>query len=314
MKNSRMALPVLLLLVSCMKGQVTFVTKKHQIDVFLGGDFVTAYRFDPAYTKPVLFPLKTPSGLILTRGFPFEELEGESRDHPHHAGLFFTYDRVNNEGFWNNTDIPPQISHEEMLSTGAGTLKTSAHWKGKNGNAILREERTVTFRRDRDAFILDFNIRLVALERTVFADTKEGMFAIRVAPWLREDRNTGFYLSSAGDSSAQSIWGTRASWVKLEGESGNGRGGIVIFNHPESVNYPTYWHARAYGLFSANPLGQFVFEKTRGNPSKKGPVPFNLTLENGEEAIFKFRVLLYDGSRNTEEIISIFEAYTAVNR
>jgi hypothetical protein len=36
---------------------------------------------------------------------------------------------------------------------------------------------------------------------------------------------------------------------------------IVIIDHPKNVSYPTYWHARGYGLFAANPLGVNVFSK-----------------------------------------------------
>ena len=40
---------------------------------------------------------------------------------------------------------------------------------------------------------------------------------------------------------------------------------IAIFDHPGNVNYPTYWHARGYGLFAANPLGRYAIgDKTSG--------------------------------------------------
>ena len=34
---------------------------------------------------------------------------------------------------------------------------------------------------------------------------------------------------------------------------------LVILDHTENVGNPTYWHARGYGLFAANPLGQEAF-------------------------------------------------------
>ena len=37
---------------------------------------------------------------------------------------------------------------------------------------------------------------------------------------------------------------------------------LVIMDHPSNLNHPTYWHARTYGLFSANPFG--VKDFTRG--------------------------------------------------
>ena len=35
---------------------------------------------------------------------------------------------------------------------------------------------------------------------------------------------------------------------------------IAIFDHPGNPGYPTYWHARGYGLFAANPLGRHIFD------------------------------------------------------
>jgi hypothetical protein len=51
--------------------------------------------------------------------------------------------------------------------------------------------------------------------------------------------------------------------MKLNGSVGDEKISVVICDHPENPNYPTYWHARGYGLFSANPLG--VKDFTKGN-------------------------------------------------
>ena len=45
-------------------------------------------------------PLRTANGLIVTRHFPQEMVEGESRDHPHHRGFFVGYGDVNGVNFW----------------------------------------------------------------------------------------------------------------------------------------------------------------------------------------------------------------------
>ncbi len=147
-------------------------------------------------------------------------------------------------------------------------------------------------------------------ERVVFEDTKEGMFGIRVAHWLKEKGGTGRYLSANGDETEANVWGKRAPWVKLEGQKDGKTAGIAILNHPESVNYPTFWHARGYGLFAANPLGQYVFEKNRKAPD---PKPFRLTLKPGEKARFLFRVILYDFSRTREQMEARFKAYAGLS-
>jgi len=165
------------------------------------------------------------------------------------------------------------------------------------------------FRASEGVRTIDFRIELEAAEReVVFADTKEGMFAIRVAHWLKEKGGNGEYLSSTGGKKAKNVWGRRAAWVRLEGEKDGTRVGILSCDHPESVNHPTYWHARDYGLFAANPLGQAVFEKSRGNKEAK---PFRLVLAPGDKALFRFRVVFYEGAREVAELKAWFDDFAA---
>jgi len=62
---------------------------------------------------------------------------------------------------------------------------------------------------------------------------------------------------------------------------------MVIFDHPDNVGYPTYWHARGYGLFAANPLGQSVFSK--------GEEVLDFKLAPNESVSFKYRLLVHSG-------------------
>ncbi|MHC4530945.1 MAG: putative oxidoreductase C-terminal domain-containing protein [Planctomycetota bacterium] len=290
---------------------INFVQGEKRIDVMVGGKLFTSYRYDEGLTKPVLFPVMSPSGIAVNRGFPLERVEGESEDHPHHVGVFFTYDEVNEEGFWNNMTSPPQIKHVKVVEMasgqGDGKLSTVMQWVGKKGEVLLEEEREMVFHAGESEYAVDFNIELTAQdEKVVFGDTKEGMFAIRVAEWLKEDGGSGRYVSSEGDRQEKNIWGKRARWVCLEGEKEGRAVGIAIFNHPESVNYPTYWHARGYGLFSANPLGQYAFEKGRGVEKLEA---LNLTLEVGESANFRFRMVVYEGEKTSAELEGEFEEF-----
>ena len=65
---------------------------------------------------------------------------------------------------------------------------------------------------------------------------------------------------------------------------------IAIIDHPENPNFPTFWHARGYGLFAANPLGEKIF--TNGKSAK------NLQLQNGESVTFRYRIVI-DAGTNT---------------
>ena len=286
---------------------IKFVQDTNKIDILIGGNLFTTYRYGSELTKPILYPVKSPSGIVLTRGFPFEIVPGESNDHPHHTGIFFAYDKVNNDGFWNNTTSPPQIKHIKTTKMENGQLSTISHWVGKSGKTLLEEKRNMIFSAEPNQYVIDFNITLTAQdEKIVFGDTKEGMFAIRVADWLGEEKGTGKYLDSDGNIGEPNIWGKKATWVRLEGQKDGKTIGIAIFNHPASANYPTYWMARGYGLFSANPLGQLDFLK---GTNVENPQPLNFTLYPGQSALFKFRMIIYEGQKSAEQLEREFQSF-----
>ncbi len=74
-------------------------------------------------------------------------------------------------------------------------------------------------------------------------------------PTLNNDGVTGMYRSSEGIE-GDDVWGTRGKWVNLTGEINGEKVSLAILDHPKNPGYPTYWHARGYGLFAANTLGQ----------------------------------------------------------
>src|SRR5262249_55856545 len=80
-----------------------------RVDVLIDGQPFTSYIWPDTLTKPVLYPLRTARGTIVTRGFPLDPHAGERVDHPHHAGFWFNYGNVNGVDFWNNSvSLPPE--------------------------------------------------------------------------------------------------------------------------------------------------------------------------------------------------------------
>src|ERR1700682_1474669 len=123
------------------------------LDVEIDGKpFTTLYRGDDV-NKPFLYPLRAASGKAITRHYPVEKVEGESRDHLHHRGLWFSYDDVNGVKFWENDPSykPPNkgtiVVQSAKLEPGAGStvLKAVMNWNGPTGKMILREDRVMTF-------------------------------------------------------------------------------------------------------------------------------------------------------------------------
>ncbi|MHC4704390.1 MAG: DUF6807 family protein, partial [Planctomycetota bacterium] len=228
-----LTLSILTLTTAAANANVAFSPAPGAVNVLIDGKPFTSYihKIDPAkpmaaegvlLTKPVLYPLSAPSGIVVTRGWPFERIEGEKQDHPHHIGLFFTYDQINGSNFWNNSESPlPAIKHIRAEVTtdadGNPALATVMHWVGKDNELLLAERRVTSFIPADDQHIIDIDIELKAVDEKVsFGDTKEGMFAIRLAQWLTENTDsryqlgTGSYLSCNGDEKESGVWGKRA--------------------------------------------------------------------------------------------------------
>src|SRR5436309_14359857 len=100
-----------------------------RVDITIDGKPFTSYIWPTTLKKPVLYPLRTAKGTIVTRGFPLDQRPGERVDHPHHAGLWFNYENVHGIDFWNNSDaIKPEnapkmatIPNRSVLSAKSGS-------------------------------------------------------------------------------------------------------------------------------------------------------------------------------------------------
>lgn len=303
---------------------VELVPEQQKVKITIGGKPFTNYLYSDRLPKPSLFPLHTPAGVQICRGYPLQPVKGESTDHPHHVGIFFACDEVNRNQFWiNSTAAPPHIRHVKTTAMNStknqGRLATVMDWIGKDGKRLLEERRAMVFQAGKDAFIIDLLIDLEAQEKVKIADPKNGLLGIRLADWLREPfektagvihisgAGSGQYLNSHGDEREKGVWGKRADWVALHGEKDGKPVGIGIFDHPKSFNHPTYWHARGYGLFAANPVGQGYFERTtKANKAK----PLNLVLQPHDKLHFQYRVVIYDGRKTRQQLAELYREFS----
>jgi hypothetical protein len=301
---------------------------QRRVNITVDGQPFTSYQWPTSLKKPVLYPLVAPGGTVVTRDYPLAVRAGERVDHPHHAGVWFDYGDVNGFDFWNNSDaIEPEnrskmgsIQQEKILSATSGRdkgeLVVESVWTAGSGEKILDDTTRYVFSTRGDARVIDQITTLKALDHIVFHDDKEGLLGIRVASWLESptekggvfrDANgkptqvddtgsagaSGVYLTSEGNRGDQA-WGTRGRWCTLTGLTENKTIAIAILDHPGNPGYPTYWHARGYGLFAANPLGRKIFD-----PSQAA---LNYTLDKGKTVTFRYRVLLYPHAVTPEEM------------
>jgi hypothetical protein len=302
---------------------------ENKVDVYIDDKLFTSFLYPTTLEKPVLFPINASNGTMITRGFPLKPQPKEPTDHPHHVGLWFNFENVNGLDFWNNSyAIPPEKKHlygwiitDKILQTESGKkgiLSYHANWINQQKKVILEETTWYEFSGYKNQQIIDRVTTLKADTLTVFTDAKDGLLGLRLAHELQiptnEDQSftdnkgnktlvkggtdkiaNGTYLTSEGKT-GNNAWSTRAAWCKVYGKMGADSVSVTIFDFPENPNYPTFWHARGYGLFAANPLGEKIFT---GGKSEK-----NLTLKKGEQVVFHYKVLITNGM-NTPSFIQL---------
>ena len=294
-----------------------------RVDVTIDGKPFTSYVFERSQKKPFLFPLRTANGTVVTRGYPIEPRPFERTDHPHHIGLWFNYGDVNGLDFWNNSDAIPAaraakmgtIVHKRVVEVTSGKDKGELHvemdWVDSNGAVLLNENTRYIFSGDDKSRVIDRITRLTAMKDTVvLGDNKEGLLGMRVARELEHPSKTpqvytdaagketkvrvlnnegvvGNYVGSDGKT-GEAVWSTRGPWMMLGGKIASEPVTLAILDHPSNPGFPTIWHARGYGLFAANNLGQKAFHPDQ--PERK------LTLEPSQSVTFRHRVLILSGT------------------
>ena len=301
--------------------RVVRATRGKRVDVFVGKELFTSLLYPDTLEKPVLYPLRAASGVAVTRGFPLQPQPGDPTDHPHHIGLWFNFENVNGLDFWNNSyAIPPAkksaygwIKTDKILTTSSGptgTLTYHANWTNQQNQVLLEETTRFEFSGTATGRTIDRVTTLRAATDVTFTDAKDGLLGLRLAHALQipsdkdekftDDKGNvtivkagtdhvpnGTYLTSAGKR-GNDAWSTRGTWCKAIGKLGADSVSVAIIDHPDNLNYPTFWHARGYGLFAANPLGEKVF--TNGASAK------NLHLTKGESVTFRYRIRIDEGA------------------
>ncbi len=279
-----------------------------KIDIDLAGKPFTTFHSGVAEGKPYLAPLRSASGKIITRRFPMETIEGESRDHLHHRGLWFSYDDVNGVKFWENDPSYKDPRVGRIVATKAqwkpepNTLETVFDWNDHGGKTVLVEHRVMTFRATPTLRIIDFDITLTAPEKVVFGDTKEGAFAIRLADALTEKSGSGKLVNAEGKQGMAAIWGKRSAWVDYSGTLDGEKLGVAIFDHPSNPGYPEHWHARDYGLFALNPWGQHAFDPAASELKTTLPAKGSLH--------FRWRVVIHEGDAPSAHIADLYQEFS----
>lgn len=302
--------------------QVKITPGPEKIAVEINGKpFTDFYVAGADVTKPYLHPLRTASGIYVTRMWPMEKVAEEASiakpDHQHQRGLWFAHDSVIAHGvkldFWNNEASYTTPNRGKIVLDKLGHVTSGKHrgsiaatfdWTDLAGRKVLTESRVMTFYADPKLRIIDIDITLAPVETVTFGDGKDGVFGIRMRPILQEAGGTGHIVNADGLETEKQVWGKPSNWCDYSGEVHGEKVGIAILDNPENPHHPVRWHVRGYGLFAANPFGLAVFTNDK---SQDG----SMTVQPGQTLRFRYRVIIHPGDVKTADVAGLWQRYIA---
>jgi hypothetical protein len=300
---------------------VSIVEAGGNLRVEIDGALFTVYHPTGA-RRPYFHPIIGPTGKLMVRNWPEKEAPGEERDHIHHRGLWFGHHAVNGVSFWDDVEAGGRQVHEKFgairSGTVAGGFSEAVKWVDKDGKEICRDERTIHIRKAPLGRIIDIEVTMTATQGDlVFGDDTDGLVALRVAETMRlkipNDLNNrkagkrpglGHIVNSEGVRD-DATWGKRAAWCDYSGPVEGEVVGVAIFDHPQNLRYPTWWHVRDYGLFAANPFGKRHFEKLEDRKAGE------YILAAGQRITFRYRIYFHAGNEDEGRVAAAYAEYAS---
>ena len=272
------------------------ITSTNPVAIHFAGKHVATYNPGIEEGKPFFYPLIGPTGQNMTRHWPQTALrKGEADDHIQHRGIWYGLGNVNGLDFWRFPGPEKGRSLGRIVNNETDAL-------------VMQDTREFTFSHTKaGGLVLDAKITLLASQGDVLIkDEEECGWSIRVPATMRLEGEVarGGILNSNG-TAGKDTWGKRAQWVHYFGPDEKGHpAGIAVLDHPSNLRHPTWWHARHYGLFTANPFGQGNFEEE----SEKGAGDH--VIKKGESLSFRYRTIFHAGDKNTVDLKAEFDAFS----
>lgn len=297
----------------------------------IDGELFTKYvTGDTKTNKPYFYPVIGPGGGEMTRSYPMKDVEGEAQDHPHHRSFWFGHQFVNDFDTWHEgltmeerakgdekklAEMMAKLGatkHREVIEAkaerGKAVLKVASDYADPTGAVMASDVRTFTFSVAADGSrVVDADIVFTGVaESVIFSDAKDAGLSLRVAHAMAVKSEQGGRIVLSTREEGEAAWGKRAAWCDFNGPitaKGKEIFGIAMLNHPSSLRHPTPWHARSYGLLTANPFGM----KSVAGETADAPV----TLKKGESFMMRHRVILHRGDEKQAKIAEAWKAYGA---
>jgi len=290
---------------------------KETIDVTIDGKPFTTYHFTnpkigaQQLRRPYFWPVLGPDQAEMTRPWPCTDANlpaNVQKDHPHHTSLWVAYGEVNGVDNWSNGDKAGWQVHKEFQAVASGPVvgyfRQALDWTAADKKPNLAEVRTVRiYRLAHTGRVIDLEVALQAkYGKVIFGDTKEGgIVSTRMRSEFVSEKNLPGRLVNAQGLAGAAAWGKRSEWCDCSGPVEGRKLGYAVFETPGNLRFPTWWHARTYGLLSANPFGTSSFEKG----AQKG----DYTLEADKELTLRYRLYFHAGDEKEGNVAARYADY-----
>ncbi|REJ91891.1 MAG: hypothetical protein DWQ34_12755 [Planctomycetota bacterium] len=260
-----------------------------RVAIACGDQILATYVYvDDEISRPYFCDVCTPAGVQVTRNHPPEE--GDLLDHAtFHPGIWMAFGDLSGHDSWR---LKAAVRHVEFVrepaaGDGVASFSVRNRYLTEDGDSTICEE-VCRYEIELlvDAWLLRWDSRFSSDREFVFGDQEEMGLGARLATPIAENQAQGGLLTDAeGRTTAGEIWSRQAAWCDYSGAIEGHRVGITIIPHPENFR-ASWWHARNYGFFAANPFGRNAF--TRKEKSRVVVAP-------GEEFRLRFGVVIHDG-------------------
>ncbi len=274
------------------------------VDVWVGGQFFTSYRYNTGEKLPYFFPVNGPSGVSVT--------SVRNPQYPHHASVWFGCDRVNGGNYWQNEMAGGRIITESLVLEGA-KRGTSADLPNMAGEEVVISQKCV-WRRDgapepfrdtrryvltapsAETRVIDATVTLEALCDVEIEKTNHSFFSVRADPAFAVQAG-GTMVNAEGLKGEKETFGKGSGWMAFYGKHGAGvEEGVALFQHPGNPWYPAPWFTRDYGFLSPTPM----YWPQDGKSTR---------LAKGEKHVLRYRVVVFTGDPARAKLGELYEAY-----
>lgn len=285
-----------------------------RLTVSIEGKEAIGYNFAPQIDTPHLWPVRSPSGKLLTEQTPPPE------KYLHHRSLWVV-DNVQLEGkqavdfyhSWKNQDKPYDptspfkhgIRHVEftrkLVEEGTAKLGMKQVWEIDRKTPVLDQETNLTvYPLGKNEYLLDLSFALTANYGNVQFTSDWVHYAwpyVRMHPQFSGEEG-GTITNDQGNTSQKGTHEQYAKWVDYSNSIDGVTEGLAVLSHPSNGKHK--WLTREYGTFGPRRKDELSGTK--------------FTLKKGDSISGRVGILVHSGDVKAGRVAERFEQYLELSK